>query len=54
MAFTDSGDLVTFLPESDNKLRVFSEEGHFIKHINDKHINQPFLLSIAGDGRMIS
>ena len=53
VAFTDSGDLLTLVPRSDNKLRVFSEEGHLIKHINDKHLNKPVLLSIASDGRII-
>ncbi|XP_068676502.1 E3 ubiquitin-protein ligase TRIM71-like [Montipora foliosa] len=53
VAFTDSGDLLTLVAGSDNKLRVFSEEGHFIKHINDKHLDDPCLLSIAGDGRII-
>ncbi|XP_068727008.1 E3 ubiquitin-protein ligase TRIM71-like [Montipora capricornis] len=53
VAFTDSGDLLTLVRESDNKLRVFSEEGHFIKHINDKHLLKPLRHSIASDGRII-
>ncbi|XP_068725852.1 E3 ubiquitin-protein ligase TRIM71-like [Montipora capricornis] len=53
VAFTDSGDLLTVVSKSNNKLRLFSEEGHFIKHINDKHLDDPCLLSIAGDGRII-
>ena len=53
VAFTDSGDLLTLFRESDNNLCVFSEEGHFIKHINDKHLVQPCRLSIASDGRII-
>ncbi|XP_068726650.1 E3 ubiquitin-protein ligase TRIM71-like [Montipora capricornis] len=53
VAFTDSGDLLTLVPKSDNRLRVFSEEGHFIKHINDKHLDNPRHLSIASDGRII-
>ncbi|XP_068726647.1 E3 ubiquitin-protein ligase TRIM71-like [Montipora capricornis] len=53
VAFTDSGDLLTLVPRSDNKVRVFSEEGHFIKHINDKHLDKPGSLSIASDGRII-
>ena len=53
VAFTDSGDLLTLVPESDNKLRLFSEEGHFIEHINDKHLNDPRRLTIASDGRII-
>ena len=53
VAFTDSGDLLTLVPRSDNKLRVFSEGGHFIKHINDKHLDKPGRPSIASDGRII-
>ena len=53
MAFTDSGDLLTVVSKSNNKLRLFSEEGHFIKHINDKHLDDPCRLSIASDGRII-
>ncbi|XP_068675724.1 E3 ubiquitin-protein ligase TRIM71-like [Montipora foliosa] len=50
---TDSGDLLTLVRKKHNKLRVFSEEGHFIKHINDKHVDEPCRLSIASDGRII-
>ncbi|XP_068726419.1 E3 ubiquitin-protein ligase TRIM71-like [Montipora capricornis] len=53
VAFTDSGDLLTSFLESDNKLRLFSEEGHFIKHINDKHLDRPLRLSIVSGGRII-
>ena len=53
MAFTDSSDLLTLIPESDNKLRLFSEEGHFIKHINDKHLDNPRHLSLASGGHKI-
>ncbi|XP_068676298.1 E3 ubiquitin-protein ligase TRIM71-like [Montipora foliosa] len=53
VAFTDSGDLLTLVPKSDNKLLLFSEEGQFIKQINDKHIDKPYHLSIAIDGRII-
>ncbi|XP_068676393.1 tripartite motif-containing protein 2-like [Montipora foliosa] len=53
VAFTDSGDLLTLVPRSDNKLCVLSEEGHFIKHINYKHLVKPRRLSIASDGHII-
>ena len=53
VAFTDSGDLLTLVRESDNKLRLFSDEGHFIKHINDKYFVKPRRLSISSDGRII-
>ncbi|XP_068675466.1 E3 ubiquitin-protein ligase TRIM71-like [Montipora foliosa] len=52
-AFTDSGDLLSLVRENDNKLRLFSEEGHFIKHINGKHLDKPGRLSIASDGLII-
>ena len=54
VSFTDCSDLLTFLPFSkNNKLRLFSEDGQFIKHINDKHLNKPQQLSITSDGRLI-
>ena len=53
VAFTDGGDLVTLVSGNKNKLRLFSEEGLFIKHINDKHLKGPTHLSIANDGRLI-
>ena len=54
VSFTDCGDLLTFLPSSNNnKLRLFSEEGQFIKNINDKHLKKPQQLSITSDGRLI-
>ncbi|XP_068670986.1 E3 ubiquitin-protein ligase TRIM71-like [Montipora foliosa] len=53
VAFTDSGDLLTLVRESDNKPRLFSEKGHFIKHINDKHLDKLGRLSIASDGLII-
>ena len=45
-------DLLT-LSENNNKLRLFTEEGQFIKHISDKHLRKPQHLSIASDGRLI-
>ena len=53
VAFADGGDLLTLVSGRNNKLRLFSEEGQFIKHINDKHLNQPQNLSISSDGRLI-
>ncbi|XP_068726344.1 tripartite motif-containing protein 2-like [Montipora capricornis] len=53
VAFTDSGDLLTLVPERDNKVCLFSEEGHFIKHINEKHLDKPGRLSIASHGHII-
>ena len=53
VAFTDCGNLLTLDPVSINKLSLFSEEGQFIRHINDKHLKKPQHLSIASDGRLI-
>ena len=53
VAFTDCGDLLTLVSGNNNKLRLFSEKGQFIKHINDKHLKKPQHLSIASDGRLI-
>ena len=53
VAFTDCGDLLTLVSLNNNKLHLFSEEGQFIKHINDKHLKEPQHLSIASDGRLI-
>ncbi|XP_015765563.1 PREDICTED: E3 ubiquitin-protein ligase TRIM71-like [Acropora digitifera] len=54
LAFTGSGDLLTLLSESNNKLYLFSEEGEFIKYINNNHLKKPpRQLSIASDGRLI-
>ncbi|XP_015762189.1 PREDICTED: E3 ubiquitin-protein ligase TRIM71-like [Acropora digitifera] len=53
VAFTEGGDLLTLVPGNNNKLYLFSEEGQFIKHINDKHLKEPQRLSIASDDRVI-
>ena len=53
VVFTECGDLLTLVSGNKNKLRLFSEEGQFIKHINDKHLKKPQHLSIASDGRLI-
>ncbi|XP_067028616.1 E3 ubiquitin-protein ligase TRIM71-like [Acropora muricata] len=54
LAFTGCGDLLILsLTSKNNKLCLFSEEGQFIKHINDKHLKKPQHLSIASDGRLI-
>ena len=53
VAFTDSGDLLALVPKSVCKLCLFSEEGQFIKHINDKYLEKTRHLSVASDGRII-
>ena len=53
VACTGSGNLLTLVSGNNNGLRLFSEEGQFIKHINDKHLREPLQLSITSDGRLI-
>ena len=53
VAFTGSGNLLTLVSGSNNELRLFSEEGQFIKPINDKHLKKPQQLSITSDGCLI-
>ena len=53
VAFRYCGDLLTLVCGIKNKLCVFSEEGQFLKHINDKNLKEPQHLSIASDGRFI-
>ena len=53
VAFTDSGDLLTLIPKSDSKLRLFSEEGQVMEHIDDKHLDKPRHLSLWSDGCII-
>ena len=53
VAFTGSSNLLTLVSGSNNDLFLFSEEGQFIKHINDKHLKKPQQLSNTSDGRLI-
>ena len=53
VAFTDCGDLLTLIPLKNRKLRLFSEEGQLIKHIDDKHLEKPQYLSITSNGCLI-
>ena len=54
VAFTESGDVIVSLPYGENKLSLFTEGCQFIKHINDKHLETPFDISIGRDGRIIT
>ena len=54
MAFTESGDVITCVPEDENKLSLFTEGGQFIKHISDKHLKKPFYISVGSDDRIIT
>ena len=53
VAFTDSGNLLTLVSGSNNELLLFSEEGQFFKHINDKYLKEPLQLSVTSDGCLI-
>ncbi|XP_015777299.1 PREDICTED: E3 ubiquitin-protein ligase TRIM71-like [Acropora digitifera] len=53
VAFTDCGNLLTLVSGNNNKLHLFSEEGQFLKHINDKHLEEPQHLSVANDDHLI-
>ena len=54
LAFTACGDLLILGSSwKNNKFCLFNEEGQFIKHLNDKHLEKPRHLSIASDGRLI-
>ena len=54
LAFTESGDVIVSVPGGENKLSLFTEGGQFIKHINDKHLRNPFGISFESDGRIIT
>ena len=54
LAFTGCGDLLILVSSWKNKrLCLFSEQGHFIKDINNKHLENPRHLSIASDGGLM-
>ena len=53
VAFTRSGDLLTLVCGSKNKLCLCDEEGKVRKHFYDKNLKEPQHLSIASDGRLI-
>ena len=53
VAFTESGDIIVAVPEGENKLSLFTEDGQFIKHINNKHLEQPYGISVGIDGLII-
>ena len=53
VAFVESGDILVCIPEGKNQLSLFTEDGQFIKHINDGHLNEPMDISVGSDGRII-
>ena len=54
LAFTESGDVIVCVPDDENQLSLFTEGCQFIKHINDKHLKNPFNISVESDGRIIT
>ena len=54
LAFTESGDVIVCMTDSDNQVSVFTEGGQFIKHINDKHLKTSCDIFVGSDGRIIT
>jgi len=54
-AFTETGDVLACIPfNGDNKLSLFTEDGKFIRHVNDSHLKYTVRLSVASDSRIIT
>ena len=53
VTFTESGDLLSFVARSGNKLCLYTEGGQFIRYISDKHNKVPWYIS-ESDGRIIT
>ena len=53
VAFTESGDLLSFVARGDNKLPLYTEGGQFIRYISDEHVKIPLYISVGSDGRII-
>ena len=53
LAFTESGDVIACMRSGVYKLSLFTEGGQFIKNINDKHLKQPFNISVGIYGLII-
>ena len=54
VAFTESGDLLSFVARDDNKLPLYTEGGQFIRYISDEHVKAPWYISVESDGRIIT
>ena len=54
VAFTESGDLLSNVARSDNKLSLYTDGGQFIRYISDEHVKAPLFLSVVSDGRIIT
>ena len=53
VTFTESGDLLSFVARSGNKLCLYTEGGQFIRYISDKHNKVLWYIS-ESDGRIIT
>ena len=54
VAFTESGDLLSYVVRDHNKLALYSECGQFIWYISDEHVKTPWYISVESDGRIIT
>ena len=54
VAFTESGDLLSFVVRNENKLPLYTEGGQFIRYISDEHVKTPWYISVESDGRIIT
>ena len=54
VAFTESGDLLSFVARGDNELPLHTEGGQFIRYISDEHVKIPWYISVGSDGRIIT
>ena len=54
LAFTESGDLLSFVARVDRKLPLYTEGGQFIQYISDEHATKPWYISVGSDGRILS
>ena len=54
VAFTESGDLLSYIDRDHNKLALYSECGQFTRCISDDHVKTPLHISFVSDGRIIT
>ena len=54
VAFTESGDLLSYIVRDHNKLALYSECDQFIRCISDEHVKTPLHISVVSDGRIIT
>ena len=54
VAFTESGDLLSFVARVDRKLPLYTEGSQFIRYISDEHAKKPWYITVRSDGRIIT